>query len=363
MSNQGVEQPRTAAIFGCAGFSLSDAERAFFGETNPLGFILFARNILNEDQVRQLTTELRDAVGGRFAPIFIDQEGGRVQRLKPPQWRAAPPAAEFGRLHGRNPEMARRAVYLNTRLIGAELANLGIDADCIPVLDVRYHTGSDIIGDRAFSVDPAAVADLGGIMASALLEGGLLPVAKHLPGHGRASVDSHEELPIVDTPHATLDATDFLPIRANADCPLGMTAHIVYKDIDPEQPATFSYKVIEDVIRGDQGFGGLLMTDDLSMKALTGDFESRASRAREAGCDIALHCNGDLAEMQAVAKGAGLIDAAGHARWQRAQSMRTPPQQLEAERYQEELDKLMFEIDPRRHRMRPVPQNGGSFPY
>lgn len=364
LSNQGLKRPCTAAIFGCGGLQLSDAEKAFFREVNPLGFILFQRNVLDPNQVRALTAELRQCVDNRFAPIFIDQEGGRVQRLKPPHWRAAPPAAMFGKLHGRNADLARRAVYLNSRLIGAELAELGIDADCAPVLDVRASGAHDIIGDRAFSINPAAVADLGGIMASALLEGGLLPVAKHLPGHGRSKADSHEELPVVDTPLDQLDAMDFLPFRANSDCPLGMTAHIVYKSIDPDRPATMSTRVIEDIIRGDLGFGGLLMTDDLSMKALSGDFERRATESREAGCDLVLHCNGDMAEMRAVAKGAGYIDAAGHARWHRAQAMRTPPKAIEKDKFGQELDQLLAELDPRHRRKRPIPAAGpGAFPY
>ena len=292
---------RSRAIYGCAGTSLSAAEKDFFRQTRPWGFILFARNISDSVQVKVLVRELRETVGDEKAPVLIDQEGGRVARLKPPQWHARPPAARFGALYETNPDAAREAVYLNARLIADDLASLGINVDCLPVLDVPVPGAHDIIGDRAFSTDPATVITLGRAQIEGLMDGGVLPVMKHIPGHGRAGADSHLDLPRVSASASVLSASDFVTFRSLDTCPIAMTAHVVYESIDPQRPATTSPKVIRDVIRGEIGFDGLLMSDDLSMKALDGPLSVRAKQAQFAGCDLVLHCNGDMNEMKEVA--------------------------------------------------------------
>ena len=317
-----VEGVRAAAILGCAGTKLTPEERGFFAKHRPLGFILFARNIDTPDQIRALVADLRAAVDDPSAPVLIDQEGGRVQRLKPPRWRAAPPMAPFGALHARDPAAAVEALTLDIALIASELRDLGIDVDCAPVLDVPAPDGHEIIGDRAFSDDPAVVAALGRVASDAFLAHGVLPVAKHIPGHGRATQDSHLALPRVGASLAELRERDFPPFAALKDCPLGMTAHIVYDAIDPDRPATSSSAVIGDIVRGELGFDGLLMTDDLSMKALSGSFADRAADARAAGCDVVLHCNGDPLEMASALDGAGLMDAEGARRWASAMARR-----------------------------------------
>jgi len=289
------------AIYGCAATSLSAAEKSFFRETRPWGFILFTRNISDSAQVKALVQELRDTVGDESAPILIDQEGGRVARLKPPHWHARPPAARFGTLHNTNPEAAREAVYLNARLMAHDLAGLGINVDCLPVLDVPIPGAHAVIGDRAFSTDPATVITLAKAQIEGLTDGGVLPVMKHIPGHGRAGADSHLDLPRVSASAEELSASDFVTFRSLDNCPMAMTAHVVYESIDPQRPATTSPKVIRDVIRGEIGFDGLLMSDDLSMKALDGPLSVRAKQALFAGCDLVLHCNGDMNEMREVA--------------------------------------------------------------
>ena len=292
---------RSRAIYGCAGTSLSAAEQDFFRAVKPWGFILFARNISDPAQVRALNEQLRATVDDPKAPILIDQEGGRVARLKPPQWRARPPAAVFGALHAQNPEAAREATYLNARLIAHDLVSLGINVDCLPVLDVPVPGAHDIIGDRAFATDPATIIALGKAQIEGLMDGGVLPVMKHIPGHGRAGADSHLALPRVSATVEELSASDFVTFRSLDQCPIAMTAHVVYESIDPQRPCTTSPKVIRDVIRGEIGFDGLLMSDDLSMKALDGPLSVRAKQALFAGCDLALHCNGDMEEMREVA--------------------------------------------------------------
>ncbi|HEX4028049.1 MAG TPA: beta-N-acetylhexosaminidase, partial [Rhizomicrobium sp.] len=292
---------RSRAIYGCTATSLSAAEKSFFQEVRPWGFILFARNISDAGQVIALVQELRETVGDAKAPILIDQEGGRVARLKPPHWHARPPAARFGMLHDSSPEAAREAVYLNARLIAHDLASLGINVDCLPVLDVPVPGAHDVIGDRAFATDPATVIALGKAQIEGLMDGGVLPVMKHIPGHGRAGADSHLNLPRVSASAEELSASDFVTFRSLDTCPIAMTAHVVYESIDPQRPATTSPKVIRDVIRGEIGFDGLLMSDDLSMKALDGPLSVRARQAQFAGCDLVLHCNGDMDEMRDVA--------------------------------------------------------------
>jgi len=294
-----------ASILGCAGLTLSREEVAFFRDVKPWGFILFARNVESPDQVRSLVDALRDTVGRSDAPVLIDQEGGRVARLKPPHWRLYPPGRAYGELAANDPLMAREITRLGGRLLAHDLAALGINVDCVPVLDVPDPQGHEIIGDRAYGQTPEQVALLGRAAAEGLIAGGVLPIVKHIPGHGRAMSDSHLELPVVDAPYEELDARDFAPFRVLSDMPMAMTAHVIYTAVDRKRPATTSKKAIRKVIRGAIGFDGLLMSDDLSMKALSGDFAERARASLAAGCDVVLHCNGDMAEMKAVVAGSG----------------------------------------------------------
>ncbi|HEY8947679.1 MAG TPA: beta-N-acetylhexosaminidase [Rhizomicrobium sp.] len=296
-----MSQPRSRAIFGCTGAELTAEERDFFRQVRPWGFILFGRNIVEPSQIRSLVSALRDTVGDGSAPVLIDQEGGRVARLKPPYWKERPPALRFAELHATAPEEAREAAYLNARLIARELIDLGINVDCLPVLDVPVEDAHDIIGDRAYGRDPPVIIDLGRAVIEGMIEGGVLPVMKHIPGHGRAGADSHLELPRVSASMDQLSASDFVTFRSLNHCPMAMTAHVVYEAIDAQRPATTSPKLIRDVIRGEIGFDGLLMSDDLSMQALTGSLDHRAKASLFAGCDVVLHCNGNLAEMREIA--------------------------------------------------------------
>jgi len=295
----------SAAIFGCSGTELTAAERAFFAETRPWGFILFRRNVESPEQVRALVQALRDSIDSPSAPVLIDQEGGRVQRLGPPHWPKYPPGDAYLKAAG-DVETARDLVRQGARLMAHDLQMLGINVDCVPVLDVPVPGAHDIIGDRAYARDPEAVARLARAAAEGMLAGGVLPVIKHMPGHGRAFADSHHDLPVVHADLATLDGWDFVPFKALSDMPLAMTAHVVFDAIDPKRPATISKKVIR-LMREQLGFAGLIMTDDLSMKALSGTLTERAEAALEAGCDVVLHCNGDLAEMRQVAEGVGKL--------------------------------------------------------
>lgn len=314
-----------AVIFGCKGYELSADERAFYRDSDPAGFILFERNCQSPDQVRALCSAMRDAVGRADAPILIDQEGGRVRRLKPPHWRMAQSAKTFADLARRDPAKGEEALRLNAHLMALELSDLGIDVDCAPVLDLPQGDADPIIGDRAYGTDPASVSGLARIVAEGLIEGGAIPVIKHIPGHGRARADSHKELPRVEVPHADLSRHDFLTFRDLADMPMGMTAHVVYEAIDAAAPATCSRKVVQTVIRGEIGFDGWLMSDDLSMKALSGSFEERARAALDAGCDVVLHCNGDLDEMRGVAAGTRRMDDDGVRRLLKARSVLAGP--------------------------------------
>ena len=331
----------TAAIFGCAGLSLTADERAFFRATDPAGFILFKRNCADPDQVRALVAELRAAVDRPAAPVLIDQEGGRVQRLRPPHWRAAPPARRFAALHRRDPAAGVRAAWLNARLIAAELQDLGIDVDCAPVLDNPVPGAHDVIGDRALGDDVATIATLGRAVMDGLLAGGVLPVIKHLPGHGRAEVDSHQHCPIVGAGDEALRAQDLPPFRALADAPFAMTAHVVYRAWDAARVATWSPGIIARIIRDAIGFAGCLLSDDLSMQALDGGLGERARRALAAGCDLALHCNGDLAEMTDVAEAAGPISEGAASRLAAALARRTIPQPIDRAALLAELDGLL----------------------
>jgi beta-N-acetylhexosaminidase len=289
-----------AFITGIAGTALTPVEHAFLREAEPWALILFKRNIETPAQVSRLTASFREAVG-RDAAVLVDQEGGRVQRLGPPHWPVYPPAATYGRLYDHDPADGCEAAGLGARLIAADLADVGIDVDCLPVADVPVPGANSVIGNRAYGLTPEKVSHLARAAAEGLLAGGVLPVLKHIPGHGRATADSHGELPIVETDRFELGLTDFAAFRSLADLPLGMTAHVVYTAIDPIAPATTSVTVVREVIRGWIGFRGLLMGDDISMGALSGSIEERSRAAVAAGCDLVLHCNGNLDEMRAVA--------------------------------------------------------------
>jgi len=332
---------RTRAIYGCAGTSLPPAERAFFKEAQPWGFILFGRNIVDRDQVRALVSELRATIGDASAPVLIDQEGGRVARLKPPHWTARPPASVFGRLHVAAAETAHEAAYLNARLMAHDLRELGINVDCTPVLDLPVDGAHDVIGDRAFALDATTIIDLGRAVIEGMIEGGVLPAMKHVPGHGRATADSHFALPRVTTPADELRATDFVPFRSLAHCPLAMTAHVVYEAIDPENPATTSPRVIRNIIRGELEFAGLLFSDDLSMKALEGSLAARAHAAQFAGCDVVLHCNGIMEEMVDIAAEAKPLDDIHLKRAQSALAHLAEPEVFDVEAGEARLAELL----------------------
>lgn len=284
-------------IYGCQGVVLGKDEQEFFSKTQPMGFILFERNCQNPAQVKSLITQLKSCLNHTDVPILIDQEGGRVVRLKPPFWKARLAAKLF---------TSTKDVYENAKDMAEELAELGITVNCAPCADLLIEGADDIIGDRAFNNDPAIVTEYSLAMLQGLEDGGVIPVIKHMPGHGRAPVDSHEELPIVDTNYATLTSSDFVPFKALAkasDKIWGMTAHVIYSDIDPLNVATQSSKIINDVIRGEIDFKGFLVSDCLTMKALTGSFAEKAERSFKSGCDAVLMCKGTLAEYEDVAKG------------------------------------------------------------
>ena len=341
MSSNADLSPPSAAIYGCAGLSLEAAEESFFRAANPFGFILFARNCQTPEQVRDLVAALRASVGRDDAPVLIDQEGGRVARLKPPHWRNAPPASFFGRMATHDRFRAHEALRLNTQLIAAELVDLGIDVDCVPLLDLQFPGAHDVIGDRSFGGDPGLVAELGGIVCETMLASGVIPIVKHIPGHGRARVDSHKALPVVGTAKAELEATDFRPFQALADAPWAMTAHVVYSALDAERPATTSPDIITDVIRGQIGFGGLLVSDDLSMEALKGSLGERARAAIAAGCDIALHCNGKPEEMEQVAEALGPLTPAAAGRIAAARAKLGPAEAIDQAALLRRLDSIM----------------------
>lgn len=310
---------RMAAIFGCEGLTLGASERDFFKDSDPFGFILFARNIDNPDQVRALTTALREAVG-RDAPILIDQEGGRVQRMRAPHWREWTPPLDAAQAAGAD---AARVLALRARIIAEELRRVGVDANCAPVADIAGPETHPFLRNRCYGETAAEVSIRARAVADAYLAAGILPVVKHLPGHGRAAGDTHHDLPTVSVPADELAVHDFAPFRALNDLPMAMTAHIVFAAYDAEYPATQSPRMIR-VIREEIGFQGLLMTDDLNMQALSGNLGQRTRAAIAAGCDIALHCKGDLAEMQAVAAEAGDMRPDTRARAVAALGRRTP---------------------------------------
>lgn len=330
-----------AVIFGCAGLALRDDERRFFEDVDPLGFILFARNCDTPDQVRTLVNDLRASVGRSDAPVLIDQEGGRVQRLGPPNWRKRPPQGIFAELAKTDLAKASEAAFDNARLIALELLGLGIDVDCLPLLDVPVAGAHDIIGDRAFGTAPETVTALGLAVIDGLIAGGVVPIIKHIPGHGRALVDSHKDLPVVDADAETLRRTDFAPFKALAHAPWAMTAHVVYEAFDAAHPATLSTAVIDGVIRDEIGFQGFLVSDDINMKALKGAPGIIARDVLTAGCDAALHCNGDLTEMRGMIADVPPLTAKAWARFQAGRAMVQAPDEVDVAELQAHLDAML----------------------
>ena len=324
-----------AAIVAPEGLEISDWERAYFRDFKPYGFILFARNVDNPDQVRKLCADLREAAG-HDAPILVDQEGGRVQRLREPHWRQwLPPLEQMER--ARDP---MRAMWLRYRIIASELIAVGIDANCAPCADITARLTHPFLRNRCYGGDAVTVMDASRAVADAMLAGGVLPVAKHIPGHGRATVDSHKDLPTVTAARADLDAQDFAPFKGLADLPMGMTAHIVFEDIDPDAPATTS-RIMMDLIRNDIGFNGLLMTDDIGMEALSGNISQRSAASIAAGCDVILHSSGKMDEIIAVADAAGEMTPAALARGEAALEMRKTPSSVDIDALSEEFDDLL----------------------
>ncbi|HEY2538346.1 MAG TPA: beta-N-acetylhexosaminidase [Stellaceae bacterium] len=335
-ASPGSRRPR-AVVLGCAGEVLRAEERYLFAEADPVGFILFRRNCASPDQVRGLVDALRDSIGRANAPVLIDQEGGRIARLRPPHWRIYPSAARIGALPD---PIAAETARLGARLIADDLAGLGITVDCMPVLDLPIAGADPVIGDRAYGRDCARVAQLARAVCDGLIAGGVLPVLKHLPGHGRAEVDSHLSCPVVKAGYDELSRTDFAPFRALATMPWAMTAHIVYHGID-DAPATLSHKVVSEIIRGEIGFDGVLISDDLSMRALGGGLGERAERALAAGCDLVLHCNGRLEEMEEVVAASAPITAEAARRLARGEAMHRPPAEFDRDEAERRFDALL----------------------
>ncbi|KZL10563.1 beta-N-acetylhexosaminidase [Pseudovibrio sp. Ad26] len=331
-------------ISGCLGPELSAEDKAFFRDQQPFGLILFARNMETPTQIRRLCADFREAVGRADAPVFIDQEGGRVQRFGVPHVPVYPAAGTIGRLYAQDVEAAKRAAYLHALLIGLDLRDLGLNANCIPCLDMPIEGASNIIGLRAYGSDAALVSDLGRAAMDGCLAAGVMPVMKHMPGHGRALVDSHLSLPEVTSPLEELEARDFLPFKSLRDCPMGMTAHIVFKEIDGDHPVTQSSYAIQKVIREAIGFDGVLISDDISMKALGGDLKSRVEKIVAAGCDLVLHCNGELDEMKVVASAVPEIDGKRAERIKAAMQRNTQMFDGEETALRAEFDELCVKV-------------------
>jgi beta-N-acetylhexosaminidase len=291
-----------AFIIGLSGLTLTAAERDFIRAERPWGFILFRRNIDTPAQVAALTAEARHVLGEPDAPILVDQEGGRVQRFRPPHWPLYPAGAAFGQLYDIDPALGLKAARLSARLIADDLTRVGVNVDCLPLADVPVPGANDVIGDRAYGAEPNKVAAIARAVTQGLEQGGTLPILKHIPGHGRATADSHLSLPVVDTPKSELERIDFAAFKPLADLPMAMTAHVVFSAIDPAHPATTSATMIEGVIRGLIGFQGLLMSDDVGMHALAGSFAERTKALVAAGCDMVLHCSGVMDEMREIAR-------------------------------------------------------------
>jgi beta-N-acetylhexosaminidase len=330
-----------AFITGVSGPELNAAEREFIRTARPWGFILFKRNIETPAQVIRLVKELREELGEPQAPVLIDQEGGRVQRFGPPHWPIYPAGAVFGRLYDIDPSLGLIAARLSARLIAADLGDLGINVDCLPLADVPIDGADAVIGNRAYGTEPAKVAAIARAVTDGLEQGGILPVLKHIPGHGRATADTHFRLPEVDTPQKELERTDFAAFQPLADLPMAMTAHVVFSALDPVHPATTSATIIEQVIRGVIGFQGLLMSDDVSMNALAGSIAERTRAIVTAGCDMVLHCNGKLDEMQEVAGETPELSGKPLERAKRALASRRPPQPFDRLAARAELDALL----------------------
>jgi len=330
-----------AFITGIAGTTLNADERAFIHAERPWGFILFKRNIENPGQVALLVDELKNCTSRTEVPVLIDQEGGRVQRIGPPHWPVYPPGAVFGKLYDIDETLGLSAARLSARLIAADLWELGINVDCLPLADVPVAGADAIIGDRAYGTEPKKVAAIAGAVAEGLREGGILPVLKHIPGHGRATTDSHLRLPTVDTPKNELEKTDFAAFQPLAGLPMAMTAHVVFSALDPVHPATTSATIINQVIRGMVGFQGLLMSDDVSMKALSGSIAERTKAIFSAGCDMVLHCNGDLEEMRDVAAGTPELSGKALERANQALASRRRPQPFDRSAARAELEAMM----------------------
>jgi beta-N-acetylhexosaminidase len=330
-----------AFITGVSGPELNAAEHEFIRANRPWGFILFKRNIETPAQVISLVQELRKAVGEPEAPVLIDQEGGRVQRLGPPHWPVYPAGAVFGVLYDVDSALGLAAARLSARLIAADLIDLGITVDCLPLADVPVPGADAVIGNRAYGTRPDKVAAIGRAVTEGLQQGGVLPVLKHIPGHGRATADTHFRLPLVDTPKAELERTDFAAFQPLADLPMAMTAHVVFSALDPAHPATTSATIIEQVIRGVIGFQGLLMSDDISMNALAGSVADRTQAIFAAGCDMVLHCNGKLDEMREVATETPELSGKALERARRALASRKTAQAFDRLAARVELDALM----------------------
>jgi beta-N-acetylhexosaminidase len=330
-----------AFITGVSGLALTADERHFMRTARPWGFILFKRNIETPAQVAALVAELRESIGQADAPVLIDQEGGRVQRFGPPHWPVYPPGAVFGTLYDIDRKLGLTAARLSARLIAADLIGLGVTVDCLPLADLPVAGADAVIGSRAYGTEPGKVAAIARAVTEGLEQGGVLPVLKHIPGHGRATADTHFKLPVVDTVKAELERTDFAAFRPLADLPMAMTAHVVFSALDPAQPATTSATIIEQVIRGSIGFQGLLMSDDVSMNALAGSIAERTRAIVSAGCDMVLHCNGNLDEMREVARETPVLSGKALDRAKRALASRKPPQPLDRTAARAELDELI----------------------
>jgi beta-N-acetylhexosaminidase len=330
-----------AFITGISGLELTAEEREFIRSMRPWGFILFKRNIETPAQVIALVRELRAAIGNHDAPVLIDQEGGRVQRMGPPHWPLYPPGAVFAALYDIDPALGLSAARLSARLIAADLTEVGVTVDCLPLADVPVPGADAVIGNRAYGTEPVKVAAIARAVTEGLEQGGILPVLKHIPGHGRATADTHFRLPEVDTPKAELERTDFAAFQPLADLPMAMTAHVVFSALDPVHPATTSATIIEQVIRGVIGFQGLLMSDDVSMNALAGSIVERTRAIFAAGCDIVLHCNGKLDEMREVAAETPELAGLALERAGQALASRKAPQAFDQVAARAELDALI----------------------